>query len=78
VLKVDRSFVAAMDGSPTHAALLEGIVAMGAHLGLTTVVEGIETEAQLERVRGYGATLVQGFLLGAPGPLTAARAARVA
>ena len=49
MLKLDRSFVAAMDDSPAHAALLDGVLAMAARLELPTVVEGIETQAQLDR-----------------------------
>jgi diguanylate cyclase (GGDEF)-like protein/PAS domain S-box-containing protein len=69
ILKLDRSFVAAMGDSPAHAALLDGVLAMAGHLSLPTVVEGIETEAQLERVRAAGCAFVQGYLLGRPGPL---------
>jgi hypothetical protein len=47
-------------------------------LELPTVVEGIETQAQLDRVRAFGCTFVQGYFLGRPGPLPARRAARVA
>jgi diguanylate cyclase (GGDEF)-like protein/PAS domain S-box-containing protein len=72
ILKLDRSFVAAMDASPTHAALVDGVISMSARLGLPTVVEGVETAEQLERLRGFGARFAQGFHLGRPGPLAAA------
>ncbi len=78
ILKLDRSFVAAMDDSPAHAALLDGVLAMAARLELPTVVEGIETQAQLDRVRAFGCTFVQGYFLGRPGPLPATRPVRVA
>jgi len=65
-LKIDRSFIAAIDGSHQAAALLHAVVELARTLGLTTVAEGIETEAQLEGVRqehcGYG----QGFLFARP------------
>jgi EAL domain-containing protein (putative c-di-GMP-specific phosphodiesterase class I) len=78
ILKLDRSFVAAMDESPAHAALLDGVLAMAARLELLTVVEGIETQARLDRVRAFGCRFMQGYFLGRPGPLPATRPARVA
>jgi EAL domain-containing protein (putative c-di-GMP-specific phosphodiesterase class I) len=71
VLKLDRSFTAAMDESPTHAALVHGVVTMADGLGLTTIVEGVETAEQVERLREFGVRLAQGFHLGRPGPLAA-------
>ena len=70
VLKIDRSFVIALP-APTSAAVIRGIVAMAAALGLATVAEGVEQEAQLDAVRGLGCDRAQGFLLARPMNLAA-------
>ncbi|SOB93133.1 putative bifunctional diguanylate cyclase/phosphodiesterase [Rhodobacter maris] len=67
-LKIDRSFVSALDGpEPERAlAIVRAILAMAQALGLKAIAEGVETEAQFEILRGAGCTLMQGFLLGRP------------
>ena len=42
--------------------LLETIISLGARLSMTMLAEGIETKAQLERLRSLGCELGQGFL----------------
>ena len=73
VLKIDRSFVAGMNGSPTdglgtEAALLEAIVGLGQMLHLSVVAEGIERPDQLARLDALGCGLGQGFLFAKPMP----------
>jgi len=65
-LKIDRSFVVRAGTDPNTARLVETIVTMAHGLGLETVAEGVETEAQLDFVRKCECDLVQGFLLGRP------------
>ena len=71
VLKIDRSFVEAADeAEPGNAlAVLRAICALGSSLGMEVVAEGIESEAQLARVRELGCRYGQGFLLGLPQPV---------
>ena len=69
MLKVDRSFIAAMGSSPAHSALVGGVVSLADRLGLPVVAEGVETEEQLEALRDLGCALAQGYHLGRPGPL---------
>jgi EAL domain-containing protein (putative c-di-GMP-specific phosphodiesterase class I) len=71
ILKVDRSFVAAMDASPAHALLVGGVVSLADRLGLPLVAEGVETETQLVALRDLGCAYAQGYHLGRPGPLAA-------
>lgn len=68
VLKIDRTFVTGAATESNDGRLLSAITALGASLGLTTVVEGIETEAELQAARTAGATHVQGYLLARPSP----------
>ncbi|WP_181319003.1 putative bifunctional diguanylate cyclase/phosphodiesterase [Rhodobacter aestuarii] len=67
-LKIDRSFVQALDGEePARAlAIVRAILAMAESLGLHAIAEGVETERQFDMLRAEGCTLMQGFLLGRP------------
>ncbi len=64
--KLDRSFVARLpDDRPTDA-IVSAVLALAGHLGATVTAEGVETGAQLQRLRELGCPQVQGFLLGDP------------
>jgi EAL domain-containing protein (putative c-di-GMP-specific phosphodiesterase class I) len=65
-IKIDRSFVTPLDDPARDPGLVRAIVEIGRSLGLATIAEGIETPAQLERLRALGCGLGQGFLLGRP------------
>ncbi len=67
-LKLDRSFVARIT-EPDSAAVAEAVQTLVDRLDLTAVAEGIETEEQLEAVRGLGWRRGQGYLFGRPAPL---------
>ena len=70
-IKIDRSFVADIapsDGGST-APVVEAITRMAQVLDLTVVAEGVETEAQAERLTALGCGLAQGWALGRPAPL---------
>jgi diguanylate cyclase (GGDEF)-like protein/PAS domain S-box-containing protein len=66
VLKIDRSFVAEMDGSPHSAALIHTLVELGRTLGLMTVAEGIEEDSQLDGLREELCDSGQGFIFSRP------------
>ncbi|HET8979927.1 MAG TPA: EAL domain-containing protein [Solirubrobacteraceae bacterium] len=67
LLKVARPFLQASGATvPKAKGLLAGMVALGRHLGLMTVAEGIETTEQHELLVELGCDLGQGFLLGRP------------
>ena len=65
-IKIDQSFVRAGPDDPSGPAIIRAIAALGASLGMATTAEGVETEAQLERVSADGCTDVQGYLIGRP------------
>ncbi|MFW6193760.1 MAG: EAL domain-containing protein [Gemmatimonadota bacterium] len=67
-LKIDRSFVSRMTGSQRHAAIVEATLALAEALGISAVAEGIETDAQLARLRQLGCPYGQGFLFARPMP----------
>jgi diguanylate cyclase len=65
-LKIDQSFVRRMLESPDDAAVVQSIVELAARLGKRTVAEGIETEAQLNKLVSMGCDVGQGWLIGRP------------
>jgi EAL domain-containing protein (putative c-di-GMP-specific phosphodiesterase class I) len=68
VLKVDRSFVAALDQDEQNASLLSAIVGLGRSLSMKVLAEGIETDEQLQAVTEIGCEMGQGYHLGRPNP----------
>jgi len=67
-IKIDGSFVKEAVDQPESAAVVKAVADLGKRLGVTTVAEGVETQAQLERIRLEGCTEFQGFLNGQPVP----------
>ncbi|GAB1582505.1 putative bifunctional diguanylate cyclase/phosphodiesterase [Phyllobacterium phragmitis] len=65
-LKIDRSFVREIDNSPESLAIVRAIIGLGASLGIDTTAEGVETAAQLERLRAERCGELQGFLFSPP------------
>jgi diguanylate cyclase (GGDEF)-like protein len=64
-VKIDRSFVAA---AQADSPLLEHIVGMAHALGMETIAEGVETDAQWEILRRIRCDEGQGFRWGRPMP----------
>jgi diguanylate cyclase (GGDEF)-like protein/PAS domain S-box-containing protein len=67
-LKIDRSFITGLPDSSNDAAITEAMLAMSRSLGLTTIAEGIETEAQHEFLLRAGCVEGQGYLYSYPLP----------
>ncbi|MEM6463103.1 MAG: EAL domain-containing protein [Pseudomonadota bacterium] len=71
-IKIDRSFVSDITSDARTLKLLKGVVNLSRELGLEIVVEGVESEEQLELIRSTNsADLVQGFIFGMPVPSSA-------
>jgi diguanylate cyclase (GGDEF)-like protein len=69
-LKIDRVFVRDIASkSYGNAPLVDAIIAMAKSLGLATVAEGVETEAQWQYLKTREANQVQGFLFCRPQPI---------
>ncbi len=60
-IKIDRSFVVDMVTSPQSAAIVEAIITLAGGLGLATLVEGVETAEQLEKLAKRHCRTCQGF-----------------
>ncbi|GLZ01960.1 EAL domain-containing protein [Actinoplanes sp. NBRC 103695] len=67
-LKIDRSFVAGIGHDREDEAIIEMLLNLTQVLGLQVVAEGVETAEQLDRLRGWGCSLMQGFYFGRPMP----------
>jgi EAL domain-containing protein (putative c-di-GMP-specific phosphodiesterase class I) len=64
-LKIDRAFIAAMDGS-AEAAVVRSTIDLGRSLGLQVVAEGVESEEQRVRLWELGCPAGQGHLFARP------------
>ncbi|MEM8987173.1 MAG: bifunctional diguanylate cyclase/phosphodiesterase [Pseudomonadota bacterium] len=65
-LKIDKSFVAAMDHDPVSVKIARSIIELGHDLAMTVVAEGVETELSARRLRAMGCEFAQGYIFGAP------------
>jgi diguanylate cyclase (GGDEF)-like protein/PAS domain S-box-containing protein len=72
LLKVDQSFVSGIGVAGDDEAIVAAIIRLAHTLGLEAVAEGVETPAQLARLRALGCNLAQGFYLAKPMPADAA------
>ena len=66
-VKIDRSLLVAADNG--NKTVLESAITLVKRLGVSVVVEGVETIEQLTLVRDLGADAVQGFLFSKPVPI---------
>lgn len=70
-IKLDRSFMTELDGSPQSRAIIRAVLALGESLEIPVLAEGVETQDQLAFLRDQGCDEVQGYLLGKPSPRNA-------
>ncbi len=63
-IKIDRSFVAQMDGQ--GGVIIESAMLIAKHFGFAVVAEGVETEEQAKRLSELGVDYLQGFYFGRP------------
>ncbi len=70
-LKIDRSFVKAMHVDERARAIVRAVLGLGLSLGIPVVAEGVETDEQLQFLRGEGCAELQGFGIGRPAPIDA-------
>jgi predicted signal transduction protein with EAL and GGDEF domain len=68
-LKIDRGFVAALDRSANTGVIIQAIVALGRALGMSVLIEGVETEEQRVLLRLAGCNEMQGYLFARPAPV---------
>jgi diguanylate cyclase (GGDEF)-like protein len=66
-IKIDRSFVAGIEGVADRS-IVDAVIALAHGLGIGVVAEGIETQAQWDRLRELGCDFGQGYLFSRPVP----------
>lgn len=67
-VKIDRSFLRDFPEDRRRLALIESVMQIATHLGMSVVTEGIETAEQLAWIASIGCGYGQGYLFGKPAP----------
>ncbi len=65
-IKIDRSFIWAMEQNPDSMAIVRAVIALGRSLRITVTAEGVETPTQLAWLQREDCDQAQGYLLGKP------------
>ncbi|MCK7611871.1 putative bifunctional diguanylate cyclase/phosphodiesterase [Roseibium sediminicola] len=65
-IKVDRSFVQGIKPDTIGYGIVKSLLAMSREMGISCVVEGVETEEELAVLRSLGTSEVQGYLFSKP------------
>ncbi|MBP28915.1 EAL domain-containing protein [Methylobacterium sp.] len=65
-IKIDGSFIRAVDGNEQTAAIVRSVLGLGRGLGLPVLAEGVETQAELRFLADESCQEAQGYLLGRP------------
>jgi diguanylate cyclase (GGDEF)-like protein/PAS domain S-box-containing protein len=67
-LKIEQSFIRDIVRSRKDEAIVDTILALGRNLGFEVIAEGVETEAQLHKIREKGCRQAQGYFFSHPLP----------
>jgi len=70
VIKIDKSFVDRIAGAAQGPMLANTILKMAQELGLKTVAEGVESEAQKDQLRQLDCDYIQGYYYSKPAPVS--------
>ena len=73
-LKIDKSFVQAAIQDDRSRRIIEHSVSLASQLGMSTVAEGVDSEAGLELMTRLGCNAAQGYFIARPMPATAVTA----
>ena len=69
ILKLDMKFIETETAKPGEMSIMRFVVNLAKWLNLSTVAEGVETKAQLERLRDVGCDYAQGYYFSRPLPI---------
>ena len=70
-VKLDRSFIAGLGTDPVSEHIVSAVVQLARACGIGLVTEGVETQAQADELARLGVEAAQGWLFGAPAPMSA-------
>jgi EAL domain-containing protein (putative c-di-GMP-specific phosphodiesterase class I) len=65
-LKIDQSFVKAIETDPADAAIVRSVIDLGHSLNMKVLAEGVETQGQLDRLGNEGCDYIQGYYFSRP------------
>jgi EAL domain-containing protein (putative c-di-GMP-specific phosphodiesterase class I) len=65
-LKIDRSFVSGIDKDNVNLKVLKNIFNLAKDIGMDVVVEGVETQEQLDLISKYEFKSIQGYYYSPP------------
>ncbi len=68
ILKIDMNFVQDLEDSQRAPLILRRVVEMAHDLGMSVVVEGVETKAQIDFLASIGCDKIQGYYFAKPMP----------
>lgn len=66
-IKIDKSFIHSLEHR-TNRSIVDSIVTLAKNLDLDCVIEGVETQEQLDYVNNLGCDLIQGYFFSKPMP----------
>lgn len=76
-IKIDRSFVQNLIDDANDAVIVRAIIGLARSFGLSTIAEGVETQAQQNFLRAIGCDRFQGYLFGRAEPAEIVTAALI-
>jgi EAL domain-containing protein (putative c-di-GMP-specific phosphodiesterase class I) len=65
-IKIDRSFINAMEKQKESREIVKSILALANSLNLSTVAEGVETQSQLDQLANFSCGSAQGYFIAKP------------
>jgi EAL domain-containing protein (putative c-di-GMP-specific phosphodiesterase class I) len=68
IVKLDMSLVRNVHQSAIRQRVVRSMVSLCRDMGMSVVAEGVEVAQERDTVRGFGCTLLQGYLFARPGP----------
>jgi len=66
VIKIDKSLIRDIDSNKSLQSIVKAIMTMSKSLGMTNIIEGIETESELEKIKELKGNIIQGYLFSKP------------
>ena len=66
ILKLDMTFIRSETAKPADQGVLQFIMELARRMHLSVVAEGVETKEQLELLKAYGCTTIQGYYYSKP------------
>ena len=70
-IKIDKSFVDGLGSSGVvDAEIVRAVIRLASAVGMQSIAEGVETEAQRDELRQLGCSMLQGYLLAKPMPMS--------